>query len=216
MKANRLILSVVIALISAISITAHEIIPVDSTHLLSDEQKQTLNYTKKLFDATNGSIMIPLEATDFLGKPKESENEITIIPEWTLAYFENDNDCNSLLYVPLKINYNESNLISELRVLFNNNTFYRMLITSISFMNNNNEHTIILYSTIDGGAFLCEIYQNNQLIEEIKGMSNNSGIIDISFRENSAKKDVKTNNDTDIMKCFNILKNRKPQTNSIK
>ena len=42
MRAKRNILSIVIAVMCVLSITAQEIIPVDSTHLLSKEQKKAI------------------------------------------------------------------------------------------------------------------------------------------------------------------------------
>lgn len=183
--------------------------------MLSNEQKQTLSYVKEMFNDRGGCIKVPIDALSVLGENKCDNNEISIIPEWELAYFEDNKNCEAFLYVPLRINYSEYNMNSELRVLFNKNTFYRMLLTSISFEVKENEHRIVLYSSIDGGSFLCELYKNDKILKEIKGQSKNSEILDISYRSHDDSNEEFTTND-DITYYFNLLKSNKPKTNLIK
>lgn len=53
--------SILIALISVFSITAQEVIPVDSVSALNKEQKKTKKYAEKLLKSQKNKILLPIE-----------------------------------------------------------------------------------------------------------------------------------------------------------
>ena len=122
MRAKRNISAIVIAIMCVLSITAQKIIPVDSTHLLSIEQKQTIEFIKKHIDKNNSELELPLEVNYLLGDTK-AKDHYKMKPIWKESYFLSSDSVE--LIVPLQ-NGSIDILQCQLRVdKVDNNSYYQ-------------------------------------------------------------------------------------------
>ena len=99
MFTSRILSTLILLLISVLSITAQEIIPVDSIHLLSKEQKKAIKYTKKNICSDDSSIELPLEVNMIFGDTI-SKKHYYVTPSWKDSYFLPSDSV--VLIVPLR------------------------------------------------------------------------------------------------------------------
>ena len=89
-------------------ILAKEFIPVDSTHLMSKEQKKTLKAVKALIKENNNKLQLPLEVNYLMGDTANKAYS-TVRPIFEDGYFVNKESLE--LIIPL---YNDSLQLQDL------------------------------------------------------------------------------------------------------
>ena len=99
MRAKRNILSIVIAVMCVLSITAQESNLNDS--LYKSSQEQSIAYTKGILQELGGKILLPKEVNTILNH-NESE-KIYAVPQWDSLYFEQNSKYITSLVLPLKV-----------------------------------------------------------------------------------------------------------------
>ena len=175
MKMKTIILTAIITLASVFScLSAQEIIPVDSTHLLSKEQKRTQQYVEKLLKSQNNTISLPIEFNSLIG------DSLTTTPyelgiNWDKAYFiEEEKKCANLL-IPLEV---EKEDIQSLLNVFRdeNGNFYRTIITYKQTQNDTIKEEIIMKSNLDGLFLNAVVLHNEKLVSLINGVVGDYGI----------------------------------------
>ena len=177
MKVTNLLLPATIALLSAFSITAQEIIPADSNQLLSKEQKKTKQYAEKLLKSQKYKILLPIEFNSLIGDSVTNTSyELGI--NWDNAYFaKSDNKCANLC-IPLKSDKED---IQPLLNVFRDKDgkYYRIVITYRQMQTDSIKEEIIMRSNI-GGMFLNAFVLNNEkLVSQINGvLGDDYGVLD--------------------------------------
>ena len=165
MRAKRNISAIVIALMCVLSITAQKIIPVDSTHLLSIEQKQTIEFIKKHIDKNNSELELPLEVNYLLGDTK-AKDHYKMKPIWKESYFLSSDSVE--LIVPLQ-NGSIDILQCQLRVdKVDNNSYYQKIETVLGKSGPEGLLTgSMVYSTIKGNLIRIYNFNNGECVEII-------------------------------------------------
>ena len=180
MKAKRLILTVLIVSISILSITAQDIIPVDSTHLLNRKQKFTLKYAKNprnIFGADN-SVELPVEVKKLIGDT--TNNKLLSFPQWDKAHFINNTNCSARLIIPLEAKSVAGILKSELQVIYDEDEsiISRLVFSDFIIKGDSVTEKMLIKSNIRGKMLDIIVYDdNNNIIAEIKGKNATSGVV---------------------------------------
>lgn len=167
MKIQRLILSVVIALISAFSTTAQDIITINSNQNLSKEHKQLLKQTKNIVKKNQNKIFLPIVVNQVLGDTIAKTNYI-VMPMWEEGCFiELD---SMVLIVPL---YNESLQLLQCQLKaesFENKIYSVVIETLIGTFDKLTKNFTgdVIYSTCSGDLIEIHSYTNGECSEIIK------------------------------------------------
>ncbi|MBE6310783.1 MAG: hypothetical protein E7080_07010 [Bacteroidales bacterium] len=167
MKIQRLILSVVIALISAFSTTAQDIITINSNQNLSKEHKQLLKQTKNIVKKNQNKIFLPIVVNQVLGDTIAKTNYI-VMPMWEeCCFIELD---SMVLIVPL---YNESLQLLQCQLKaesFENKIYSVVIETLIGTFDKLTKNFTgdVIYSTCSGDLIEIHSYTNGECSEIIK------------------------------------------------
>ena len=158
---------------------SRNIIPVDSTHLLNKEQKQTIKYTKKYICKKNSTLELPIEINQLL-EDTITKTNYKVKPKWEEAYFIKAD--SAVMIVPL---YNESlNLLQcQLRVEnLTRNVFSQKIETLIGKSNEvTDEFTgSMVYSNYLGNLIKIYSFKNGECVEIIQNEYAGIGMSPIS------------------------------------
>lgn len=184
MNAKRLILTAIVVIVGAFSIMAQDVISINAEHL-NNEQKNTLQYAKKILKAQDNKVMLPLEINALLGDTIAPEPYIAT-PVWNDACFVSDTAFEASLIVPLKANTKNGELFSELKILgADKYTFCRVITTQISCQPNDTvTFSIDINSNINGIMLMVSVYENDVLKEQSTGISSSLGVVDCTYESN--------------------------------
>ena len=167
MKVNKIAIIILIQIINMIDITAQNIIPADSTHLLSMEQKQTIEFVKKQLNQDKTGLELPLEVNYLLGDTITKTN-YKVKPKWEDAYFIKADSV--VMIVPL---YNDSINISQsqLKVTALKDCRYSKVVeTIIAFDDSSVEQFcgILIYSSVMGNLEKIYRFEKGECVEIIE------------------------------------------------
>ena len=184
MKTSKIILSVIFAVMSAFSMVAHDVTPIKSENL-SSEQKNTLQYAKKILKAQENKIALPLEVNALIGDTVSPEPYIAValLDE---AYFLSDTVFETSLIVPLKATTPNGEILSNLKILgADKYTFCRVVTTEISFMpSESSSYSVDVDSNLDGVMLVTSIYEKDELKGRYEGVSSSFGVVDCTYESN--------------------------------
>ncbi len=182
MKTNRLFIIAIIAIISAFSAMAQDVIPVDSTHLLNKEQKQVLQYSKNLAKKIKNVIELPEEVNHIF-----TDNKVYIKSTLQLnnAFFVKRDHYDAMLCIPAMAQIDSSSIESELIVALDKDGNYHRIVYSTFVMPNDscNEY-LCMKSNISGTLLSTVVFNDNKIIAEIDAKGYPWGVID-SPKENN-------------------------------
>ena len=143
---------------------AQDIIPVDSTHLLTKEQKNTLKYAKNIAKAKKNEIKLPIEVNSLLS---DTINKDCYLSEMKLeqAYFIQSSDYNAELVVPMQY-VNENGIINSdlVLILDEEGNYYRIVETCLEIANDSIKKSLLFESNLLGLLFEATILENDKLI----------------------------------------------------
>lgn len=178
------VLIILVAIINVFNIMAQGITPIESESLRS-EQKNTLQYAKKILKAQYNKVMLPLEINTLLGDTITREPYVAS-PMWNDACFVSDTVFEASLIVPLKANTKNGELISELKIFrADKYTFCRVVSTQISYMpNDTTTLSIDINSNLDGIMLMTSVYENDVLQGQVTGVSSSYGVVDCTYESN--------------------------------
>ena len=184
MKAKRLILTAIVVIVGAFSVMAQDVISINAEHL-NNEQKNTLQYAKKILKAQDNKVMLPLEINALLGDTIAPEPYI-VTPVWNDACFVSDTAFEASLIVPLKAVTKNGELFSELKILSADKyTFCRVVTTPISYQPSDTvTFSIDVDSNINGIMLMSSVYENDVLKEQSTGISSSLGVVDCTYESN--------------------------------
>ena len=154
------------------------IIPVDSTHQLSKDQKKLLKYAKNLGKARKNKIKLPIEVNRLLGDTISYEcYQSEMIVENGL--FLTNPDFVAELIVPMQFVNDKGTLRSDLcLVLDKEGNYYRFVQTYFGLANDSIEKRLLFESNIIGLLFGSKLLENNTIIAEYKIKENAIDIIE--------------------------------------
>lgn len=168
------ILSVAIALISVFSITAQEIIPIDSVSALNKEQKKTKKYAEKLLKKQENKILLPIEFNELIGD-SVSTVSIELGVNWNETFFVKENNKCANLYIPLKSD--KEDIQSLLNVFRDEDgNYYRIVITYKQTQTDSIKEEIVMRSNIDGLFLNAFVLNNEKLVCQINGVVGDYGV----------------------------------------
>lgn len=189
MFTSRILSTLILLLISVLSITAQKTIPVDSTHLLSKEQKKAIKYTKKNICSDDSSMELPLEVNMIFGDTI-SKKHYYVTPCWEESYFLPSDSV--VLIVPLR---NDSlNLLQcQLRVENPNpqkNRYFNQVETLIGEYDEVKDefNGYIVYSSNEGNFIEIDIFRNGTCVEIVKNKLMDWGNAPIFAKSNNKSK----------------------------
>ncbi|MBE6310781.1 MAG: hypothetical protein E7080_07000 [Bacteroidales bacterium] len=167
MKANRLILSAIVAIMGVMSTIAQDIVSIDSIHLLSMEQKQTIQFVKKQLNQDKTGLELPLEVNYLLGDTITKTN-YKVKPKWEDAYFIKADSV--VMIVPL---YNESLNLLQCQLRVENtaqNVFFQQIETLIGTSNEENDKFTgsMVYSNNLGNLIKIYSFENGECTEIVR------------------------------------------------
>ena len=202
MRAKRNILSIVIAVMCVLSITAQESNLNDS--LYKSSQEQTIAYTKGILQELGGKILLPKEVNTILNH-NESE-KIYAVPQWDSLYFEQNSKYITSLVLPLKVKttsrdfeINLNIIKDQLRLIYN-----RIVLSNFTLQNDSITEYITICSNIFGEFSGSQVYYKNMVLKEyvpIKKLK----IVDAIYKTDSK---ASTNGNSNTKKSkYSILKN---------
>ena len=180
MKVTNLLLPATIALLSAFSITAQEIIPIDSTHLLSREQKFTLKYAKNpdnIFGDDN-AVYLPLEVNHIIGDT--TDTKLVSVAKWEDAYFVNNKEYRAMLIIPLEAEVKTEKIYSEMNVIYDHEgNVHRLVLSNFAVGKDTIQEKVLVKSNIRGLFVGATIYNSkDEVIAEVEGKYKNYSITD--------------------------------------
>lgn len=188
MKAKRLILSATIGLISAFSITAQEIIPVDSTHLLNEVQKKTLKEAKIMLKSKHNKIKLPFEFNDIIGKSDNKKHYESRI-NWDRAYFVNVGDSVANLVIPMQAKVDTTTINSSLNISMNlDEDKYSVVRTFLTLQDEGNAEYMCLQSSVNGLLSSTLFIEGDSIVSEVKGKDYEKAIL---YTEKSNKSEAR-------------------------
>ena len=171
MKMKTIILTAIITLASVFScLSAQEIIPVDSTHLLSKEQVTVLKYTEKYIISDKSNFELPLEVNYLLGDTIADVN-YKIKPMLEKSYFLKTDSV--VLIVPLQ-NDSINILQCQLKVYKNEDNIYQEQIETVlgTFDTDDQFTGSMVYSHINGNFISIYNFNKGECIEIINNNLN--------------------------------------------
>ena len=156
-------------------IISKHIIPVDSTHLLSREQKFTLKYAKNpdnIFGDDN-AVYLPLEVNHIIGDTINTK--LVSVAQWKDAYFIKNKDYRAMLIIPLEAESKVGKIQSELEVIYDHNGYvHRIVLSNFAVGEDSIQEKILVKSNIRGLFAGATIYNSNdKVIAEVKGKYKN-------------------------------------------
>ena len=166
--------SILIALISVFSITAQEVIPVDSVSALNKEQKKTKKYAEKLLKSQKNKILLPIEFNSLIGDSlTNTPYELGI--NWNETFFVKENNKCANLYIPLKSDKED---IQSLLNVFRDEDgkYYRIVITYKQMQTDSIKEEIVMRSNIDGLFLNAFVLNNEKLVSQINGVVGDYGV----------------------------------------
>ena len=167
MKIQRLIISAIVAIMGVMSTIAQDIVSIDSIHLLSMEQKQTIQFVKKQLNKDKNGLELPLEVNYLLGDTITKTN-YKVKPKWEDAYFIKADSV--VMIVPL---YNESLNLLQCQLIVENtaqNVFFQQIETLIGTSNEENDKFTgsMVYSNNLGNLIKIYSFENGECIEIVR------------------------------------------------
>ena len=183
MKTNRLFSFIMIAVLCVYTLSAQNVIPVDSTHLLNSEQENTLKYAKELAREVKSKIELPKEVNNLINHTDDNKYHKSFM-QWDKAYFTNLSDSKSVLCVPTLAQIDSVTVESELYIIHDiDDVYYRIVHTTFVVPTDTLPEYICLKSDINGGLVSTIVYDDNNVIAEIDTNSKHLAIRD-SHTEN--------------------------------
>ena len=199
MKATKLILSAAIALISVFSITAQDIIPVDSIQLLNEVQKKTLQDTKIMLNGKHNKIKLPFEFNDIIGKSEHKKYYESRV-NWDGAYFINAGDSVANLVIPMQVKVDTTTINSSLNIIMNlDEDKYSVVRTLFTLQGEGNAEYMCLQSSINGFLSSTLFIEGDSIVSEVKGKDYEKAILYTA----------KNGNKNEVRKDLNRMANRR-------
>ena len=195
MRAQRLFFAVLIAFISTFSVTAQEIIPVDSIHQLSKEQKQLLQYAKVFAKKKHNKIKLPIEINRMLGDRLNRKRYESML-KMTEAYFVDNNEAKAALVVPMQARVDTLIINSELTILLtSDDTLYELVYTLFTLPNNTTSQYMCVKSSPNGFLYSTVFVDDDKIVAEVKGKdADKAGVVKTNPFNNQLREE------TDIFK----------------
>ena len=129
MKVVKLLLIVVVSILGISCSSNKKLIYANEVKKLNENQQSLIEYTKKTFESNDNNILLPSELNVLLGDSIMSKN-IVAQPIWENAYFVKDRE-DDVLIVPMKSDYNNVELLSDLIVLKKDSIYHQMVSTCL-------------------------------------------------------------------------------------
>lgn len=197
MRAKRNILSIVIAVMCVLSITAQEIIPVQESNLEDSlchaPLKRMITYTKDFVQKCEGKIPLPKEVNVLL--KQDLQDTIYANPQWDSLYFEQEADRITCLIVPMRVNTTNGEFLTNLRVSNNYLSYSKMVISDFRLQDKENTEYISIYSNIWGRLIGAAVYDEHMAIKEYVSLEM-LGAQDFLTKERDTSKSIYQKNKT--------------------
>jgi hypothetical protein len=179
MKTNKLLL-VAIAVMCMFSVTAQDIIPIDSTHLLSRSQKFALKYAKnpKNIFGDDNSVYLPLEINNIIGDT--TDTKLVSVAKWEDAYFVNNKEYRAMLIIPLEAEVKTEKIYSEMNVIYDHEgNVHRLVLSNFAVGKDTIQEKVLVKSNNSGMFVGATIYNSkDEVIAEVEGKYKNYSITD--------------------------------------
>lgn len=168
MRTNKLLLAV-IAVMYMFSITAQDIIPIDSVHLLNTEQNKLLKYTRNLVKKRHNKIKLPIEINSMLGDSLNEKRYESIL-HFNKAYFIKMSNCKASLVIPMQAKVDTITINSELNIITaEDDDIYRIVYTAFTLPSDSVPQYMYLKSSVNGFLYSSVFMENDQVVAEVKG-----------------------------------------------
>ena len=150
------------------------IIPIDSTHLLSREQKFTLKYAKNpdnIFGDDN-AVYLSLEVNHIIGDT--TDTKLLSVANWDGAYFINNKDYRAMLIIPLEAESKVGKIQSEMEVIYDQDGYvHRIVLSNFAVGEDSIQEKILVKSNISGLFVGATIYNSkDEVVAEVEGRYN--------------------------------------------
>ena len=160
----RILLTAFIGIASILSNVAQN----NANQNLTDRQKllqdSTLSYSQKILHELNDKLLLPKEVNTLLGI--DDQVKIYVKAQWNEAYFEQNNNYASSLILPLKAEYNGSEILATLNVVRDVLQYHRIVTSQFTLTTDTVTEYLSINSNIYGEFVGAQIYDNKMELKE--------------------------------------------------
>ena len=148
---------------------AQKIIPVDSTHLLNEAQKKSLQEAKVLAKKRHYKIKLPIELNNIIGDSSNNKRYESLI-NLEDAYFIKVGDSIANLVIPMQAKVDTLTINSSLNITMNlDKDKYSVVRTFFTLQGEGNTKYMCMQSSVNGFLSSTLFLEGDSIIDEVKG-----------------------------------------------
>ncbi len=165
MKYINILLTLVVLMLTISCVNSQKVIYANDTNKLNRNQQYLFDHSKETYLNSNNKIVLPSEINVLFGDSSIKTN-IVAQPIWDKAYFVKDRE-DDVLILPLKANYNNEDIFSDLIVIKADTIYPTMVSTYFKCEKNETTEYVHFESTVNGALYRVLVYDDsNNIIKE--------------------------------------------------